>query len=281
MIPKRVEERLVRSVSKFQQILKTAKDRDVNESDTVSIIKDILAEVFGYDKYIDITSEFSVRGTFCDLAIKVDNKVEFLIEAKAIGLDLKDAHLRQALDYCANSGIQWAILTNGAAWHLYKIRFEQPINADLICSFDLLNFDAKNEELREKLYIICKEGLTKDAREEFHEKVLTINRFLLGALICTDEVLSTLRKELRKISGGILATPEEILKVLTNEVLKRDILEGDDASKAQARVKKYYAKLARKPKETSSASPEIQAKDDTPESEPESSSGNTPSDPVA
>lgn len=249
MIPKRVEERLVRTVAKFQQVLKSAKDRDVNETDTVSIIKDILAEVFGYDKYIDITSEFSVRGTFCDLAIKIDNKVEFLIEAKAIGLELKDAHLRQALDYCANSGIQWSILTNGAIWHLYKVRFEQPINADLICSFDLLNFDAKNEELREKLYIICKEGLAKDAREEFHEKVLTINRFLLGALICTDEVLSVLRRELRKISGGIIATPEEILKVLTNEVLKRDILEGDDAIKAQASVKKYYAKLARKPKD--------------------------------
>lgn len=281
MIPKRVEERIVRSVNKFQQILKTARDRDVNETDTVSIIKDILSEIFGYDKYIDITSEFSVRGTFCDLAVKVDNKIEFLIEAKAIGLDLKEAHLRQALDYCANSGIQWSILTNGIVWHLYKIRFEKPINADLICSFDLLSLDPKNEEQQERLFIICKEGLAKDAREEFHEKVLTVNRFLLGALICTDEVLTTLRKELRKISGGILATPEEILKVLTNEVLKRDVLEGDDASKAQTRVKKFYAKLARKPKEVTPTLPGDQGKEDTPESETGPSSSDPSSDPSA
>ncbi|MDD8010431.1 MAG: restriction endonuclease subunit R, partial [Acidobacteriota bacterium] len=87
MIPKRVDERLIKSVPRFQQVLKTAKDRDVNETDTLSIIKDIFAEIFGYDKYMDLTSEYSVRGTFCDLAIKFDNKIEFLVEAKAIGID--------------------------------------------------------------------------------------------------------------------------------------------------------------------------------------------------
>ena len=48
MITKRVGDRLVRSINKFQQVLKLAKDRDVNESDTVSIIKDCTSsDVFG------------------------------------------------------------------------------------------------------------------------------------------------------------------------------------------------------------------------------------------
>jgi hypothetical protein len=102
MIPKRVCDRLVRGMTKFQQVLQIAKDRDVNEADTVSIIKDVLAEVFGYDKYLDVTSEFAVRGTFCDLAIKIENKVEFLIEAKAIGLELKEGHLRQATSFASS-----------------------------------------------------------------------------------------------------------------------------------------------------------------------------------
>jgi len=118
MTPKRVSDRLVRSVAKFQQVLRVAKDRDVNESDTVSIVKDMLADVFGYDKYLEITSESAVRGTFCDLAIKVDKKFEYLIEVKAIGLDLKPAHLRQAIDYGANKGVQWIILTNGMVWQV-------------------------------------------------------------------------------------------------------------------------------------------------------------------
>jgi hypothetical protein len=44
------------------------KDRDVSEADTVTIVKDLLAEVFGYDKYAELTGEFAIRGTYCDLA---------------------------------------------------------------------------------------------------------------------------------------------------------------------------------------------------------------------
>lgn len=250
MVPKRVSDRLVRSVAKFQQVLKVAKDRDVNESDTVSIIKDILAEIFGYDKYLDITSEFAVRSTYCDLAVKVDSAVQYLIEAKAIGLDLKEGHLRQAIDYGANNGIQWVILTNGIVWRVYKIRFEQPIAHDLVCSFSLLDLDPKEEEDQDKLFIICKEGLVKEAREQFHERMLTISRFLLGSLIMSDEVICVLRRELRKLSDGVLVSPEEITKVLTNEVLKREVIDGEEASKAQARVRRFYGRAAKKARQS-------------------------------
>lgn len=255
MIPKRVGDRLVRGMTKFQQVLQIARDRDVNEADTVSIIKDVLAEVFGYDKYLDVTSEFAVRGTFCDLAIKVENKVEFLIEAKAIGLELKEGHLRQAIEYGANNGVQWVILTNGMIWRVYKIRFEQPINYDLVCEFSFAELDPKNEEHQEKLFIVCKEGLVKDAREEFHEKILTVNRFVLGALILSDEVVGVIRRELRKLSDGVLVSPEEIAMVLTNEVMKRDVLEGDEATKAQARVRRFYGKATRRPREVGEEKP--------------------------
>ena len=249
MLPKRVSDRLVRIVPKFQQVLKLAKDRDVNEADTVSIIKDMLADIFGYDKYMDITSEFQIRGTFCDLAVKIDNKVEFLIEAKAIGLDLKDNHLKQAIDYGANKGIQWIILTNGMVWRIYKIRFEQPINWDVVCEIDFSELDIKNEEQQEKLFLVCKEGLLKNARDEFHEKILVVNRFILGALILSDEVVGVIRRELRKLSDGVMVTHEEIARVLAGEVIKRDVLDGDDAIKAQTRVKRFYGKATRKPRD--------------------------------
>jgi predicted type IV restriction endonuclease len=256
MVPKRVSERLVRSVGKFQQILSVAKDRDVNESDTVAIIKDILAEVFGYNKYIEITSEFAVRGTYCDLAIKLENKVEYLIEAKAIGLELKEGHLRQAIEYGANNGVQWVILTNGIIWRIYRIRFEQPINYDLLCSINFAELDPKNEEHQERLYVVCKEGLVKAAREEFHERILIINRFILGALILNEEILNALRRELRKLSEGIQVTSKEIAKVLANEVLKRDVLEGEEATKAQTRVRRFYGKVSKKTKESVISKPD-------------------------
>ena len=260
---KRVRERLAKSIIKFQEILKLAKDRDVNESDTVSIIKDMLAEIFGYDKYIEITSEFAVRTTFCDLAIKIDGKVEFLIEAKAAGIELKESHLRQAIEYGANNGVPWVILTNSINWSLYKIKFEQPINYDLVCTFDFLQLDGENEEHLEKLFVLCKEGLARDAREEFHDKMLTVNRFMISALILGEKVVSRLRRELRKISDGILVEPEEIIKLLSKEVLKRDVIEGEEAIRAQSRVKKFYARSARRTKEQSKPQSEEEAKEDS------------------
>lgn len=251
MIPKRVGDRLARSISKFQQVLKLAKDRDVNESDTVSIINDMLAEVFGYDKYLEVTSEFAIRGTYCDLAIKINNKIEFLIEVKAIGLGLKESHLRQAIEYGANNGVPWVILTSGLLWQLYKIRFEKPINWDLVCEFTFDELDPKNEEHLERLFILCKEGLSKEAREDFHEKILTVNRFILGALVLSDEVVSSIRRELRKISEGVPVAREEIIQVLSNEVIKREVLDGEEAAKAQARVRRFYGKATRRTRESS------------------------------
>jgi hypothetical protein len=265
MIPRRVSDRLVRSIGKFQQVLNNAKDRDVNETDTVSIIKDMLAEVFGYDKYLEVTSEFAVRGTYCDLAIKINNKVEFLIEVKAIGIGLKESHLRQVVDYAANNGAQWVILTSGLIWQVYKIRFEKPINYDLVCEFSFAELDPKNEEHLERLFVLCKEGLAKDAREDFHEKTLAVNRFVLGALVLSDEVVSFIRRELRKLSDGVIISPEEIIQVLSNEVIKREVLDGDEAAKAQSRVRRFYVKTTKRTRESSTEESSIEKPGGKPE----------------
>ena len=111
--------RLVVGIKKFQNVLNIAKAKDINESDTVVIVTDILSELFGYDKYVDITSEYEIKKTFCDLAIKIDGKIRLLLEVKAIGIDLKDDQIKQAIDYGSNVGVDWTILTNGCVWKVF------------------------------------------------------------------------------------------------------------------------------------------------------------------
>src|SRR4051812_34306163 len=120
-LSKKTIERITVGLKRFQPVLQSAKDRDVNESDTVVIVADLLQDVFGYDKYAEITSEHMIRGTFCDLAVKLDGALALLIEVKAIGLELKDAHIKQAVDYAANQGCDWVVLTNGIVWRVYKV----------------------------------------------------------------------------------------------------------------------------------------------------------------
>ena len=160
-IPTKVSDRLISGIKKFQPILEAAKARDVNESDTVIIVTDMLSDVFGYDKYSEITSEYVIRGTYVDLAIKLDGHLQMLIEVKAIGSDLKDAHVRQAVDYGANQGVDWILLTNGVTWQVYKVNFGKPVDQELILEIDFLGLSPRNNDDIEDLFLITKEGLMK------------------------------------------------------------------------------------------------------------------------
>lgn len=261
-ITKKTEDRIKAALPKFQKVLGIAKDRDLNESDTVSIITDILAEVFGYDKYLEVTSELAIRGTYCDLAIKLGDKFQYLIECKAIGTDLKEAHLRQAIGYGANKGIQWIVLTNGLDWQIYRLRFEQPIAWDLVARFDLSSVSLKNERDMEKLIIVTKEGVEKGAREDLYEKTQCVNRFVAGALILSDAVVSVLKREFRKLADGINVEDAEVVSLLRDGVLRRDLLDGEEAESAMAKVSKHFKQTAKKPapkKPTPVAAPETPA----------------------
>lgn len=135
-IPKKVVERIATTIKTFQAVAASHKSKDVSEADTVTLIKDILSDCFGFDKYHELTSEQQIRGTFCDLAVKIDGKIKYLIEVKAAGVSLNDSHLRQALAYGANQGIEWVVLTNAVEWRLHRIKFGQPIDHEEVSSFN-------------------------------------------------------------------------------------------------------------------------------------------------
>ena len=250
-IPKRVAERISAGIKRFQPVLASAKTRDVGESDTVVIVQDMLQEIFGYDKYADITSEFQIKCTFCDLAIKVDGKVHAIIEVKAIGSDLKDNHVKQAVDYAANQGVDWVVLTNGENWRIYRVNFTKPIDADLIADFTFKDLNARNEECQELLFSLSKEGWNKSALGELHERKQVLSRFYIGAVLLSEPILDVIRRELRRSSPNVKIDNAEIKIVLENEVIKRDVLEGDKALTAKKQTQRNANKALRAASEKS------------------------------
>ena len=244
-IPKKVKDRLVTGIKRFQPILESAKARDVNESDTVLILTDILSDVFGYDKYSQITSELAIRSTYCDLAIKIENKVVVLVEAKAIGHELKDQHVKQAIDYAANKGVEWAVLSNGVRWRIYRVIFGRPVDMELLVDFQFLQLDPKDETHLQLLYLLTLEGWTKSAIGEYQAQREALSRFCLGALMLSEPVLSSLRRELRRISPDVKIEIEDISTVLTNEVIKREVIEGEKHEQAKRLVNRSANKLLR------------------------------------
>jgi hypothetical protein len=235
-VPKKVAERLVAGIKRYQPVLAAAKTRDVGEADTVTIIKDMLADVFGYDKYSDVTSEHSIRGTFCDLAIKIDNQLETLIEVKAIGIDLKDQHVKQAIDYAANQGVDWVLLTNGVVWRVYHLIFAKPIDQELVLEIDFCALNPRNGADIELVYLWCKEGWQRSVLGEYHTQKQALSRFFVGAMLQTDSVVDVIRRELRRVSPNVRIDSDQIRDVLVNEVIKREVLEGDKADEARKKI---------------------------------------------
>lgn len=228
-IPAKLGGRLAAGIKRFQPILDSARARDVSEADTVTIVKDILAEILGYDKYSEVTSEHLIRSTYCDLAVKLDGKLSWLIEVKSAGADLKDQHIKQAVDYAANQGCEWVALTNGHRWCIYRVAFAKPISHNLVLDINLSTLNHRKDADLELLWIISKEGWLKSHLDDYAAQREALSPHTVGAILLTAPMLSTLRRELRRVSPDARIETEEIARVLQADVIKRDVLEGEHA----------------------------------------------------
>lgn len=257
-IPKKVEERIKQSLKRFAPVLSAQRDRDVSEADTVTLVKDLLSDLFGFDKYAEVTSEYAIRGTYCDLAIRLEGKLRLLLEVKAIGHSLSEKHIKQAVDYAANQGLDWVVLTNSVDWRLFRVEFKKPIDAKQVAQFDLLTTDPKADVDLEKIYLLTREGFLKGAVKEFAERQNATSRFLIASILVNDQdVLGVIRRELRKVTD-MLVEPEVIAQVLRLEVIKREALEGQEALDAEKLV--LRSERASRPKtEVTTPSPAAEA----------------------
>jgi hypothetical protein len=258
-IPKKVCERMTVGMKRLGSIIQQQRARDVSEADTVTLVKDVLSEIFGFDKYAELTGEFAIRGTFCDLAIRLDDKVVELIEVKAIGIPLDDRHVKQAVDYAANQGVEWVVLTNSMTWRLYNVIFAKPIDKKLIAEIDLLSLDCRREADQELLYLFSKEGFTRGAPLAMRDRQAATSRYLIAALLLNnDNVLGTIRRELRRVVD-VIVDEKAIAKVLREEVIKRDTMEGPAAEAAVLQANRKETRAIRVIKARSDA--EITAAD--------------------
>jgi predicted type IV restriction endonuclease len=257
-VPKKVIDRISSNLKTYQQVALSHKIKDVSEADTVTLVKDILAYCFGFDKYQELTSEQQIRGTYCDLAVKIEGKIKYLIEVKAAGVSLNESHLRQAVNYGAHQGIEWVVLTNAVEWQLHRIKFGQPIDHEEVSSFSFVDANAKKDDDINKMFLLCKEGINTDAMDAFHQHAQIVNKFTVAQILLTEPIISAVRREIRKYFPDVKLEAEQIADILNNDVLKREVIEGEKVKETQQKLKKLVAKYNKeqeKKKEKSEALP--------------------------
>lgn len=210
------------ALKRFQRPLADLAARDANEGDTRLVITDVLCDVLGYDKYVNLTTEFVVRGEFADYGVKIDDSLVAFIEAKRISTKLSAKHLRQIEMYAVNEGVQWMVLTNGRVWQVYHLDGGLPVSIDLVLEIDLLAEIPIREKVDAMFYLHHASLKREQIKTLWTIRKATTPQMIVAALL-TDETLTTTRRELRKLTGHT-TTNETLAQLIRESVVRESIL---------------------------------------------------------
>ena len=180
---------------------------ELDESATRLMINNLLTTVLGYKELDEIKTEYRIRGEYADYIIQTNRKKQFVVEVKAIQLDLSEKHLRQSVAYAANEGIDWIILTNGKFIEVYRVIFGKPITTKKIYGFDLTK--QLNESVN-YLYYLTKKSVMRNELNDFYARFKALEPNTLANNLYSKEVIRFLKKVL-KYKTGLYFSEDDIL----------------------------------------------------------------------
>jgi predicted type IV restriction endonuclease len=190
---------------------------ELDESATRIMINSFLTDVLGYASLDEVKTEYMIRGTYADYIVQIKGKRHFIVEVKSMGLELSPKHLRQTVNYAANEGIEWALLTNGRRFQFYKILFQKPIDSRRVFSVDLSEDDTL-EQAADNLQYLGKHLLPHKGLDNLWHKYSALEPMNISRLLFSKPIINYIRRELRRTSKSQFES-EEIRGVIV-EVIK-------------------------------------------------------------
>jgi hypothetical protein len=237
-----VEKALLTKLNRFATAFKDARDRGANESDTVMFLVKFFEEVLGYDSLKgEISKELAIKDRYCDIAIKIDGTVQFLVECKSAGLKgLVDKHIEQAENYASRQGICWVLLTNGIEWKLYHLTFAEweGIAHDLAFEVNFLDeLAADSECLWEKLELLSRDCVESGDLESFWAQKKLLSPASVIKVLFTQDVLMVIRRELNRNSDARLDI-EDVFASIRDVLSKESLMSAGDIGITKRRKKR-------------------------------------------
>ena len=212
--------KLYKSLNDYKKRYLKEQYAELDESATRLMVNSFLIDVLGYVELEEIRTEYRIKGEYADYVIQLAKKKHFIVEVKAIQIDLTEHHLRQALNYAANEGVDWVLLTNGRQIQLHKVIFAKPIDSKRIFNFNLTD----SKELRksvEFLVYLTKKAVIKDELDKFWKRFSALEPTNLSKNLYSIEVVRFLKRTLKK-NTGLLFSDDDILdsinKIITTKI---------------------------------------------------------------
>lgn len=196
---------------------------ELDESGTRLLINSFLSDVLGYKPIEEIKTEYMIKGTYADYVIQVNKIRHFLVEVKALSFQLSEKHLRQTINYGANEGIEYALLTNGRNFQFYKIIFEKPIASRLVFSLDLSDSSGLKESV-EYFQHLHRESTIRNSFKPLWNKCEAIDPMNIAGMLSSESIIGLLRKMIRQ-KYNEKCNDEDLLKSVQSIITEKISLE--------------------------------------------------------
>lgn len=236
--------KLLSSLKQYRKRYLLGKNPELDESGTRLMINSVLTDVLGFKSIEEVKTEYMIRGTYADYVIQVKGKRYFIVEVKAMGLELSEKHLRQAVNYAANEGIEWALLTNGRCFDFYRVIFDKPIESRKVFSADLTD-ESQLKLALESLQFITKSIITHKGLENLWNKYSALEPSNISRLLYSKHIVNFLKRQLRRTHKNKFSD-EEIKAVLTR-VIEEEVESSKSLKKRRRRRTKHLKSVSTSP----------------------------------
>lgn len=249
-LPSTKMKKFVNALKAYRKKYLSGKYSEVDESATRLMVNEFLSEVLGFAVLDEIKTEYMIRGTYADYVVQIGGKQHFIVEVKGRGIELSEKHLRQAVNYAANEGIDWVLLTNGRQFIVHRVIFEKPISSREVFSVDLADLNQLKKSA-DCLQYLTKQIIAKNGLVAFWDKCCALDPNNLACLLYSPKIVSFLKREL-KAKHGTRFSEEDITESI-KKILEQN-LEGVKPVKIPAKRRR---KKTEKKSEVKSPAPQI------------------------
>lgn len=208
-----------KELKKYKKKYLIQKYNELDESATRLMLNSFLTEVLGYKELDEIKTEYAIKSTYADYVIQLEKKRHIVIEVKAIQIDLTGKHIRQSLEYAANEGIDWVLLTNGKQWMLFRVLFEKPIKNILVFNFDLSD-DESFKKASKIMEYLTRKCVIQGELEKYWNRYIAVEPKNLCKHLYNPETLRLLKKILKK-KVGINFSDEDLFDAVHQIVITK------------------------------------------------------------
>lgn len=190
-----------------------AQEQSLNEADTVVRVVKVFEDILGYDALTEVSREAQMRDKYIDVLLKTGDVPRLIVEVKAASVTLRDRHIEQAENYASRNNFRWVLLTNGVAWNLYHLTFEEGIEYEKAFSIDLKKDDF--DQAANMMALLHHDFLQVGGLDDYWECQQAMSPASIGRVLFHESVLRNIRREIRRDTGRLIDI-EDLAKAVRN-----------------------------------------------------------------